>query len=84
MDGWNGIAQPTCLKYVASMRSRCQAVIQANGGHNRYLVKGIVCCVIYLKFYTGIDVILRSAVYRIAINYESVSNTMVISICQYL
>ena len=26
----------TCLRYVASMRSRCQAVILANSGHNRF------------------------------------------------
>ena len=36
MDAWNSIAQRTCLSYVDSMRSRCQAVIQANGGHTRY------------------------------------------------
>ena len=29
---WNAIAQRTCLRYVASMRSRCQAVTQVNSG----------------------------------------------------
>ena len=32
----NRIARRTCLRYVASMRSRCQAVIRANGSHTRY------------------------------------------------
>ena len=33
---WNAIAQRTCLRYVASMRSRCQADTQVNIGHTRY------------------------------------------------
>ena len=31
VEEWN-----TCLRYVASMRSRCQAVIRANDDHTRY------------------------------------------------
>ena len=33
---WNRIAWHTCLRYMASMCSRCQAVIQANCGPSRY------------------------------------------------
>ena len=36
IEEWNRIAQRTCLRYVASMCSRRQAVIQANGSHTRY------------------------------------------------
>ena len=31
-DGWKGIAQRTCMRYVASMCSCWLAVIQVNGG----------------------------------------------------
>ena len=33
---WNAIDQCSCLRYVASMCSRFQAVNQANSGHTRY------------------------------------------------
>ena len=32
----NGVAQLTLKNYIASMRSRCQAVMNANGGHTRF------------------------------------------------
>ena len=32
---WNGVAQLTLRNYIASMRCRCQAVVNANGGHTR-------------------------------------------------
>ena len=31
-----GVQQHVCREYVLSMRSRCRAVINANGGHTRY------------------------------------------------
>ena len=33
---WRQITQPTILNYIRSMRQRCRAVIDANGGHTRY------------------------------------------------
>ena len=33
---WNAIAQQTCMRNVASMRSRCQAFTQANSGYTRF------------------------------------------------
>ncbi|WAQ93470.1 hypothetical protein MAR_005941 [Mya arenaria] len=36
MEEWNRVSQATCRNYVLSMRSRCRAVIQANGGHTKY------------------------------------------------
>ena len=36
VEEWNRIAQHTYLMYMTSMRSRCQAISQANGGHTRY------------------------------------------------
>ena len=33
---WNGVAQLTLGNYIESMRSRCQAVVNANGGHTRF------------------------------------------------
>ena len=36
VEGWNGVAQLTLRNYIASMRSRCQAVVNANGGHTRF------------------------------------------------
>ena len=35
-EEWNGVAQLTFRNYIASMRCRCQAVVNANGGHNRF------------------------------------------------
>jgi len=35
-EEWNNIPQYKVRKLVASMRSRCQAVIEAQGGHTRY------------------------------------------------
>ena len=36
LNQWQNIAQNTIQTYIGSMRRRCQAVIQANGGHTRY------------------------------------------------
>ena len=36
VEVWNGVAQLTFRNYIASMRSRCQAVVNANGGHTRF------------------------------------------------
>ena len=36
VDEWDRLPQRVCLDYVASMRSRCRAVINARGGHTRY------------------------------------------------
>ena len=36
VEEWNGVAQLTLRNYIASMRSRCQAVVNANGGHTRF------------------------------------------------
>ena len=57
------------LRYVTSMRSRCQTVIEANGGHTRYEVRPMnLCCdECVSKFNTFIDVIKRNASDRIAI-----------------
>ena len=33
---WNGVAQLTLRICIASMRCRCQAVVNANGGHTRF------------------------------------------------
>ena len=33
---WNCVAQLTLGNYIASMRSRCQAIVNANGGHTRF------------------------------------------------
>ena len=35
VEEWNGVAQLTLRNYIASMRSRCQAVVNADGGHTR-------------------------------------------------
>ena len=35
-EEWNGVAQLTFRNYIASMRCRCQAVVNANGGHTRF------------------------------------------------
>ena len=35
VEEWNGIAQLTLRNYIASMLSRCQAVVNVNGGHTR-------------------------------------------------
>ena len=35
VEEWNGFAQLTLRNYIASMRSRCQAVVNANRGHTR-------------------------------------------------
>ena len=36
VEEWNGVAQLTLRNYIASMWSRCQAVVNANGGHIRF------------------------------------------------
>ena len=36
VEEFNHVSQRTCMNYVLSMRSRCRAVIKANGGHTRY------------------------------------------------
>ena len=38
VEEWNGVAQLTFRNYIASMRSRCQAVVNANGGHTRFYI----------------------------------------------
>ena len=35
-EEWNGVAQLTLRNYIASMRCRCQAEVNANGGHTRF------------------------------------------------
>ena len=35
-EEWNGVAQLTLRNYIASMRCRCQAVVNATGGHTRF------------------------------------------------
>ena len=35
-EEWNGVAQLTLRNYIASMRCRCQAVVNTNGGHTRF------------------------------------------------
>ena len=35
-EEWNGVAHLTLRNYIASMRCRCQAVVNANGGHTRF------------------------------------------------
>ena len=35
-EEWNGVAKPTLRNYIASMRCRCKAVVNANGGHTRF------------------------------------------------
>ena len=35
-EQWNGVAQLTLRNYIASMRCRCQAVVNAIGGHTRF------------------------------------------------
>ena len=35
-EEWNGVAKPTLRNYIASMRCRCKAVLNANGGHTRF------------------------------------------------
>lgn len=39
-EEWNRVPQRTCRNYAVSMRSRCRAVIVANGGHT----KPLHCC----------------------------------------
>ena len=36
VEEWNGVAQLKLRNYIALMRSRCQAVVNANGGHTRF------------------------------------------------
>ena len=36
VEEWNCVAQLTLRNYVAFLRSRCQAVVNANGGHTRF------------------------------------------------
>ena len=36
LDVWNRVEQHVCREYVLSMRSRCRATINANGGHTRF------------------------------------------------
>ena len=36
VEEWNDVAQLTLRNYFSSMRSRCQAVVNANGGHTRF------------------------------------------------
>ena len=36
VEEWNGVAQLTLRNYIASTRSRCQAIVNANGGHTRF------------------------------------------------
>lgn len=36
VNEWNNITQAEIRNYILSMRSRCLAVINANGGHTRY------------------------------------------------
>ena len=36
LDEWNILQQHICQEYVLSMRSRCRAVINANGGHTGF------------------------------------------------
>ena len=45
MDGWNGIAQRTCLRFVSGFDAKIVArrVVHANGGHTRYIFQCIYC-----------------------------------------
>ena len=36
VEEWNGVAQLKLRNYFSSMRSRCQAVVNTNGGHTRF------------------------------------------------
>ena len=36
VEEWNGVAQLTLRNCIASMRIRCQAIMNANGGHTRF------------------------------------------------
>ena len=36
VDEWERLPQRVCFDFVASMHSRCRAVIDANSGHARY------------------------------------------------
>ena len=36
VEEWKGVAQLTLRNYIESMRSRCQAVVNTNGGHTRF------------------------------------------------
>ena len=36
VEEWNGVSQLTLRNYIASMGSRYQAVVNANGGHTRF------------------------------------------------
>jgi len=36
-DEWDNIPANVIRRFIRSMRRRCNAVIQANGGHTRYL-----------------------------------------------
>ena len=36
VEEWNGVVQPTLNNYIEYMRSRCQAEVNANGGHTRF------------------------------------------------
>ena len=38
VEEWNGVTQLSLRNYIASMRSRCQAVVNANGGHTRFKI----------------------------------------------
>ena len=35
-EEWNGVAHLTLRNYIASMQRRCQAVVNAKGGHTRF------------------------------------------------
>ena len=72
----NYTAHVECLGYVTLMRSRCQTVIEATGGHSRYFPLNLCCDDLVCKFYTCIDVIKRIASDQIAINYEFITVTM--------
>ena len=36
VEEWNGVAKLSLRNYFSIMRSRCQAVVNANGGHTRF------------------------------------------------
>ena len=38
VEEWNDVVQLTLRNYIVSMRSRCQAVVHANGGHTRFYI----------------------------------------------
>ena len=50
VEEWNGVAQLTLRNYIAFMRSRCQAVVNVNGGHTRLKIVTI-SPFIYLVIY---------------------------------